>query len=208
MHTVSVDEMTGVQALERIAPTKPTAPGRVERREFEYARHGTQCLIANFDVATGVVLAPTVQPTRDERDFAAHLERTVALDPTAGWVFVMDNLTTHVSETLVRWVAKACGFAGDLGEKGKRGVLESVPTRKAFLTDKGRRIRFVFVPKHTSWLNQIECWFSILVRRVIRRGDFKSLADLRAKLLAFIDYYNEALAKPFKWTYTGRPLNV
>ena len=208
VHTVSVDEMTGIQALERIAPTKPTKPGQVERREFEYTRHGTQCLIGNFDVVTGEVIVPTVQATRTEEDFAGHIQRTVATDPEATWVFMCDNLTTHCSESLVRYVAEACDIEADLGKKGKSGVLKSVETRKAFLTDPGHRIRFVYVPKHTSWLNQIEIWFSILVRRVIKRGNFTSTADLREKILSFIDYFNRALAKPFKWTYTGRPLNV
>jgi DDE superfamily endonuclease len=142
-HTVSTDEMTGIQALERIAPTKPLQPGRPERREFEYQRHGTQCLIGNFEVATGEVLSPTVQPTRTEQDFAEHIARTVATDARAGWVFVVDNLTTHCSESLVKYVASACGLEGDLGKKGKRGVLKSVATRKAFLTDSSHRIRFV-----------------------------------------------------------------
>jgi transposase len=105
-------------------------------------------------------------------------------------------------------VAQACGVAEDLGKNGKRGVLRSVATRKAFLSDPGHRLRFVYVPKHTSWLNQIEIWFSLLVRRVIKRGNFRSVADLREKILAFIDYFNRTLAKPFKWTFTGRPLNV
>jgi transposase len=205
---VSVDEMTGIQALERIAPTQPMQPGQVERREFEYTRHGTQCLIGNFDVVTGKVIAPTVQATRTEDDFAGHIRLTVATDPEAIWVFVCDNLTTHCSESLVRYVAEACDIESDLGKKGKWGVLKSVETRKAFLTESGHRIRFVYVPKHTSWLNQIEIWFSILVRRVIKRGNFTSTVDLREKILAFIDYFNRTLAKPFKWTYTGRPLNV
>ena len=200
--------MTGIQALERIAPTRPMKPGQVERREFEYTRHGTQCLIGNFEVTTGQVIAPTVQPTRTEEDFAAHIAQTVATDPEAGWIFVADNLTTHCSESLVRYVAEACAIATDLGKKGRRGVLKSVATRKAFLTDASHRIRFVYVPKHTSWLNQIEIWFSILVRRVIKRGDFTSAEDLRGKILAFIEYFNRTLAKPFKWTFTGRPLNV
>jgi len=207
-HTVSVDEMTGIQALERIAPTQPMKAGQPERVEFEYKRHGTQCLIGNFEVPTGQVIAPTVQDTRTEEDFAKHVAGTVATDPEGGWIFVVDNLTTHCSETLVYWVAQQCGIGDDLGKKGKSGILKSVATRKAFLMDPSHRIRFVYVPKHTSWLNQIEIWFSILVRRVIKRGNFTSTADLREKILAFIDYFNRTLAKPFKWTFTGRPLNV
>ncbi len=104
--------------------------------------------------------------------------------------------------------AAACGITEDLGKKGKSGVLKSVRTRKEFLMDVSHRIRFVYVPKHTSWLNQIEIWFSILVRRVIKRGHFTSKADLRGKILSFIDYFNRTMAKPFNWTFTGRPLNV
>ena len=208
IHTVSVDEMTGIQALERIAATKLMQACQVELREFEYKRHGTQCLIGNFEVATGQVIFPTVQATRTEEDFAKHIARTVASDPAAGWIFVSDNLTTHVSETLVRYVAKTCELHDELGVKGKKGILKSVATRRSFLTDPGHRIRFVYVPKHTSWLNQIEIWFSILVRRVLKRGNFTSVKDLRDKILAFIEYFNATLAKPFKWTHTGRPLNV
>jgi transposase len=208
IHTVSVDEMTGIQALERIAATKLMQAGQVELREFEYKRHGTQCLIGNLEVATGKVISPTVQATRTEEDFGKHIARTVASDPEAGWIFVSDNLTTHVSETLVRYVAKTCDIGDELGVKGKKGILKSVATRRSFLTDPTHRVRFVYVPKHTSWLNQIEIWFSILVRRVLKRGNFTSVKDLRDKILAFIEYFNATLAKPFKWTYTGRPLNV
>jgi transposase len=208
IHTVSVDEKTGIQALERIAATKLMRAKQEERREFEYIRHGTLCLTANLEVATGKVINPTMEATRTEKDFAGHIARTVASDAQAGWIFVVDNLTTHVSETLVRFVAKECGIQDDLGVKEKRGILKSVPTRRKFLQDETHRIRFVYVPKHTSWLNQIEIWFSILVRRVIKRGNFTSVKDLREKILAFITYFNDTLAKPFKWTYTGRPLNV
>ena len=208
MHTVSTDEKTGIQALERIAPTLPMKSGLVERREFEYLRHGTQCLIANFAVVTGMVVAPSIGPTRTEVDFAAHIAQTVATDPLAEWIFVVDHLNTHQSETLVRLVAAHCDVTDDLGMKGKAGILKSMATRAAFLQDTAHRIRFVYTPIHSSWLNQVEIWFSILQRRLLKRGNCTSVADLRAQVLAFIAYFNATLAKPFKWTYTGPPLTV
>jgi|tagenome__1003787_1003787.scaffolds.fasta_scaffold20773987_1 hypothetical protein len=208
-HTVSTDEMTGIQALERIAETKPTKPGQEARMEFEYKRWGTQTLICNFHVVTGQVISPTVQATRTEVDYVAHIERTVATDPEAGWVFVNDQLNIHQSEGLVKFVAEACGIdEQSLGKKGKSGVLKSLKSRKEFLSDPSHRIRFVYTPKHCSWLNQVEIWFSILARRVIRRGSFSSKEDLRTKILNFIDYFNKVLAKPFKWTFTGQVLKV
>lgn len=204
-HIMSTDEMTGMQALERIAPTKPMQPGQVERREFEYVRHGTLSLIANFDVVSGQVVSPSLGPTRTEADFAAHIGRTLDSDPAGVWLFLTDQLNTHQSESLVRLVAERCGLEDELGEKGKSGVLRSMATRAAFLSDPAHRIQFVYLPKHTSWLNQVELWFSILVRRVLKRGEFRSTEELRARILAFIEYFNKT-AKPFKWTYTGRPL--
>jgi transposase len=204
-HVVSTDEMTGIQALERAAPTKPMRPGAPERREHEYIRHGTLSLIANLNVATGHVLAPSLGPTRTEADFAAHIARTIDTDPAGAWLFLTDQLNTHQSEALVRLVAERCGVAADLGVKGQSGVLQSMATRAAFLADPAHRISFLYTPKHTSWLNQIELWFSILARRVLKRGDFASTDALRERILAFIAYFNQT-AHPFRWTYRGRPL--
>jgi transposase len=207
-HTISTDEMTGLQALERSAPSQPMTYGEPERIEFEYTRHGTLTLIGNFSVTTGELIAPTIGPTRTELDFVEHIARTVATDPEAGWIFVVDNLNIHGSEMLVRFVAKACGIEEPLGRKNVRGILKSVASRQAFLSEKGHRIRFVYTPKHSSWLNQIEAVFGVIMKKVIRRGSFTSVEDLQSKLLNFIEYFNRVFAKPFNWTYTGRPLRV
>lgn len=204
-YIVSNDEMTGIQALERKHPTRPMIMGELEKREFEYTRHGTQALIASFNVATGKVFG-TVADTRTEADYVAHLEQLWDSDPDGEWVMIVDQLNTHKSETLVKVIAQRCGIEMELGEKGKSGVLRSMATRVSFLQDTHHRIRFVYTPKHCSWLNQIEIWFSILWRRVLKRGNFDSKQALRQRLLDFIDYFNRTLAKPFKWTYKGRPL--
>lgn len=208
IHLVSTDEKTGIQAKERTQHTRPMKPGLVEYQEFEYSRHGTQCLIANFDVATGQIIGPTIGNTRTEVDFVNHIEQTIQTDPDGTWIFIVDQLNTHQSESLVRLVATACNMDRDLGIKGTEGILESKKTRAAFLQDETHRMRFAYTPTHASWLNQIECWFSILVRRLLKRASFKSTQELKQRLLDFIDYFNKTMAKPFKWTYTGRPLNV
>ena len=163
---ISTDEMTGVQALERAAPGLPLRPGKVERREFEYIRHGTLSFMINFDVVSGKVICPSVGPTRTEADFLAHIRGTVESDPSVTqWHFVSDNL--------------------------------NYPSHK---------VVFHYTPKHASWLNQVELWLSILVRKLLRRGNFTSTEDLRDKVLDFIAYFNRTMAKPFKWTYQGKPL--
>lgn len=208
IHVICTDEKTGIQALERKYPTRPMISGKVEWREFEYIRHGTLCLIPNFEVATGHIVIPSIGPTRTEEDFETHIRQTIATDLDATWIIVVDQLNTHQSESLVRLVAEQCQIEDALGIKGKSGILKSMKTRKAFLEDESHRIRFVYTPKHTSWLNQIEIWFSILVRKLLKRASFSSVDNLRQRILKFIDYFNCTMAKPFNWTYTGRPLTA
>ena len=203
---MSVDEKTGIQALERLYKTLSVKPGLVERQEHSYIRNGTLCLTPNFEVATGQIIAPTIGKTRKEQDFVQHIKQTLATAPNATWIFICDQLNTHKSEGLVRYIAKACGIVEDLGVKGKSGILKNMDTRATFLKDETHRIRFVYTPKHTSWLNQVEIWFSILTRKLLKRGNFTSIIDLERQLQAFIDYFNATMAKPFRWTYTGRPL--
>jgi transposase len=204
---MSTDELTGVQALERTHPGLPMMPGHVQRVEFEYIRHGTCTFIFSRDVVTGQVVTPGHRTTRTEADFLAHVQEVVASDPAVvRWHFVVDNLDTHRSESLVRWVAGESEVNIDLGAKGRSGVLKNRQSRAAFLGDSSHRIVFHYTPKHCSWMNQIEIWLSILSRKVLKRGSFTSIEDLRATVLAFVEYYNRTMAKPFRWTYQGKPL--
>lgn len=199
--------MTGIQALERIMPDIPMKPGRCTQVEFEYLRHGTQTLIASFNVATGQVDQATVGDTRTEADFEAHLRQLLAQFPDSPKIhLVMDCLNTHQSASVVRLVAELEPCAIELGKKGRSGILQSMATRAAFLSDPNHRVVVHFTPKHCSWLNQIEIWFSILVRKLLRRSSFTSQAHLKGKIIEFIDYFNRTMAKPFKWNYTGKPL--
>lgn len=188
-------------------PNLDMKPGRCEKVEFEYIRHGTQTLIASLNVATGHIDQASVGDTRTEADLDAHLRALLGSAPTAPKIhLVMDCLNTHQSESLVGLVAELEPEPIELGEKGKSGILASMATRSDFLKDPSHRLVVHFTPKHSSWLNQIEVWFSILVRKLLRRSSFTSQADLKAKILAFVDYFNRTLAKPFKWNYTGKPL--
>jgi len=175
----------------------------IARREYEYIRHGTLGLFGNLHVATGKILCPMIRETRTEEDFLENIDSLVCTDPEAKWLFVTDNLNTHASESLVRYIADHCGIETELGSKGHNGILKSLPSRQAFLTDKSHRIRFVYTPKHCSWLNQIEIWFGTLRRKLTRYGSFCSLDNLEDRILRFIDYYNETMAKPYRWTCDG-----
>lgn len=206
-HTICVDEMTGIQALERKYPDKSVIPGKTARREFEYIRHGTTSLIGFFDVATGRMEQPYLNSTRTEVDFVEAMRALVETDPEASWTFVCDGLNTHKSESLVRFVAQQCGYEEDLGCKGKCGILKDQESREKFLHCPEHRIRIVYTPKHCSWMNQIEIWFSIITRRLLKRKSYRSIEELKESILRFIEQYN-VMAKPFKWTYKGMPLTV
>lgn len=202
-----MDEMTGIQALERKFPEQLMRPGKQERREFEYIRHGTQTLIASFDVASGQVVQASVGDTRTEVDYLSHMQYLIESDPNAiKWHLVMDCLNTHQSESLVRFVVQTESLDIDLGVKGESGILKSMQSRADFLRDPSHKIVFHFTPKHCSWLNQVEIWFSILVRKLLRRANFSSKIQLKTRILEFINYFNRTMAKPFKWTYQGKAL--
>ena len=202
--TISYDEMTGVQALERIADDLPMASGKPQAIEFEYKRHGTQTLIAGLNVSTGKVMG-TCGETRTEEDLKDFIKRVVTDNPGfKAYHFVGDQLNTHKSESLVQYVRDYCGITEDMGIKGKEGILKSMQTREDFLCDPDKKIVFHYTPKHASWMNQIEVWFGMLAKKVIKRGCFKSKEELNAKIMEFIDYFNETMAKPFKWTYQGK----
>jgi hypothetical protein len=208
IHTISTDEKTGIQALERIAPNRPMEPGKPERIEYEYKRHGTTCLFGNRDVGRGGILSPFLNPTRTEEDFARNINMIVATAPEAGWIFVSDNLNTHQSESLVLAAADMLGIdRALLGKKEKYGILKSMASRKAFLEDESHRIRFVYTPKHCSWLNQIEVWFSGLSSRILRRGSFDSVETLNRKIRDYITFYDQT-AKPMNWKCPGLSAKV
>jgi putative transposase len=208
VRTICIDEKSGIQALER-AQDSPMKPGQAERKEFEYLRHGTQTLIANFDVATGKIIKPTIGMHRKEDDFLRHCQQLVASDPNAEkWCIVLDGLNIHKSESLVRWVAEMEGISDEeLGTKGQTGILKSMKSRVKFLSNRSHRIVFYYTPKHCSWLNQVEIWFSILSRRLLRRASFSSIGNLAERIMRFIAQYNLA-AKPFKWTFKGKLLHT
>jgi len=207
VHTVSVDEATGLQANEKRKESLPAKPDQRAKEETQYTRHGAVCLTVAWDVVLGQVVHHHTQETRTNDDFARFIEQTTMSDPAGKWVFVLDNLNTHSGEALVRLIARLEGLdETTLGNKKKRrGILGSIKSRQAFLNDPQRRIRFVYTPKHSSWLNQVEVIFGIIKRRGLAGASFKSPAELMARIDHFIAYYNATFARPMNWTYTGRP---
>ena len=172
--------------------------GSIARIEHEYIRHGTCCLTAGLEVATGSIMG-MLTANRPVEVFAEFMAWVCDYYADARKIhIVLDNLNTHYHEQTCQVVAQAC--------ERKLNEIKTGQQRKDFLTRSSKRVVFHFTPSYASWLNQIEIWFSTLTRKVIRRGDFSSIADLESKIVEFIKYYNKYLAKPYQWTYTGKPL--
>jgi hypothetical protein len=197
---ICVDEKTGIQALERARPTTLAKPGQDERRDYEYIRHGTRCLTASRVVATGQVIG-SVTEQRETWDFVRHIRDVVVSFPHATrFHWVMDNLNTH-------WTFELCEYLGKLSDVWQaRPSLRTGAQRRAFLTDASHKHVIHFTPKHGSWMNQIEIWFGVLSRQLLRRGEFRSITQLTERIHTYIAYYNCHLAYPYEWTYTGKPM--
>lgn len=174
---LSVDEKTGIQAKQRLAPLQGATMGRACREEFEYIRHGTASLLAALEVHSGQIRAQSIA-SNNSVTFIGFLERLDQdIDPDLELHLVLDNGSSHTSKATRAW-------------------LEDHP-------------RFVphYTPVHASWVNQVELFFSILTRRVLKHGSFTSQDDLVSKIMTFIERRNDT-ATPFAWTYTGQPLEA
>jgi len=204
-HFLSVDEKTGIQALERYEERGPKSKGYKKRKEYEYVRHGTSTLIAAVNVEDGKVIAYHQGQTRDEEDYCNFIIGMVNQLPELDEVVILsDQLNTHLSESLVNWIAQLEEYQhSELGIKGQCGILKSMESRRYFLEKSFHRVRFIFTPKHCSWLNPIENWFAKLQRHIITNGNFTSVADLENKIDQYIGFHNLTLAKPLKWKFKG-----
>ena len=204
-HVISVDEKTAIQAIERHTARAPKSKGWHQRREFEYKRHGTTTLIAATKVENGNLLNYTVGPTRNEKDFKDFIIETVdKLPPSDKVIIIADQLNTHLSASLVEWIAQKEQYAKEqLGVKGRLGMLKNQQSRRKFLENPEHRVRFIYTPKHCSWLNPIENWFAKLQKHVIKNGNFTAVKELENKIHSYIEYYNACLAKPIKWKFKG-----
>ena len=189
-----------MQILQRKSPTQPMVPGKPEKREHEYIRHGVRALIASLVVATGQGVWNLGQ-SRTSADFAAHLATVVhQLPAMQRYAWGVENLTTHWSLDVCRLVAQWCGVPG-VAKALRRGA-----QRRAFLSDPTHKHVCHFTPNHGSWLNQVELWLSVLARRFLKRGDFNSAQDFATRLEDYLEVYNTHHAHPYRWTYTGQPL--
>jgi DDE superfamily endonuclease len=197
---ICCDEKTGMQILQRAAPTQRVEAGKPEKREAEYIRLGTRCLMASFVVPTGEVVWD-LGPTRTNFDFRAHVLRVAKqFDTMKKFDWIVDNLNTHCSLEL-------CEIMAYLNKVDfKPAELPTMVKRKAFLSNPDHRHVFHYVPRHGSWLNQVELWFSVFSRQFLRRGDFVSVKDFTERLTRYLDEYNLEKAHPYRWTYTGEPL--
>ncbi len=194
------DEKTGIQAIAHTKIQK-AGTGQLKRVDSEYTRNGTTCLIASKNVSTGKINTYTLGETRKEKDYLNHIKSIVATSPSKKHIIICDQLNTHKSASLVKWIASVCYKEIDLGVKGKLGILKSQKSRMAFLENEAHKIRIVFTPKHCSWMNQIENWFGILQTKVITHGEFHSVEILKNKISRFIDYHNHVLYKPCNWSF-------
>jgi hypothetical protein len=194
------DEKTGMQVLGRPFPTQPAQPGKPVKREFEYIRLGTQTMITTFVVATGEVVWDLGQ-TRTSLDFRSHVLRVAKHFPDMkNFDWIVDNLNTHMSLELCEMVAYLC----DLPFHPKE--LKTMEQRRNWLADPEHKHVFHYLPLHGSWLNQVEMWFSVLARQFLRRGDFTSIKEFEERLWRYMEEYNLEKAHPYRWTYTGEPL--
>lgn len=194
------DEKTGMQILQRKYPTILAIPGKPEKREFEYIRHGTRCLLTSFCVPTGEVVWDLKQ-TRTALDWTGHLQHVKEHYPhQQGFDWVVDNLNTHWSLEVCRKVAQWEGL--DLDEK----ELAHGRQRRAWLSDPTHQHVFHFTPIHGSWLNQVELFFSVFSRKLLKRGDFANALEFEERVKQWLDRYNREQAHPYRWTYTGEPL--
>lgn len=207
LRILSTDEMTAIQSLEHKHARKLAKPGMDPKQEFEYIRHGTTSFIGFLDVVKGEVCKPYLNKTRNEYDFVNALGEVIDSDPDPSrrWVIICDNLNTHSSESLVQYIAKEIGYMGDLGEKGKSGILKNQESRIAFLSDRSHRIRMVYTPKHSSWLNQIEIFFGHMNQRLLKKSSYMTLEDLKESIKRYIEQHN-LFAHPYRWLYDTTPL--
>ena len=204
INVYSFDEMTGTQALMH-EHTKPVGPGYAEHVDPNYKRHGVLALTAFFNVVDGSLINGCLGETRTEEDLVGALKKVIALNPDNEHIFICDNLNTHLSEGVVRVVAELINYEGDLGKKGVRGILRNKASRMEFLGNPEHRIRFLYTPLHSSWLNQVEIWFGIINKQLLKRGNFESVEYLKECIENFIEQWNKGYAHPFKWTYHSVP---